>query len=404
MDFLLLDVTFPSIFIVVIMFAMMMIFGIIYLFYPAITVAAKSVTFVSRHIKPITIHPQLSPLPTTTATSSSPNSPTEHQKPILSIIIPAFEEALRLSHMLNEAYEYLSQVNCQAIKDMNDAESYQTMEDRDNNITMNKGRNISNRCIEWIVVNDGSKDQTSYVYEQYVKELSNHKEYSHHHQHRHKWKLISFPCNEGKGAAVQAGMLASTGSFCLMVDADGATEFGVGLENLTSQLLLYVQTNQRTKQSQQQHQQSLYPILFGSRAHLRDKNHNDDQNTISMGRQLIRTILSEVFHYCAYIFVGAYNIRDTQCGFKLIPTYVAKHIFDILHLRRWAFDTEIVYLSNQLQYKIIEVSVPWHEVEGSKLHTSALNLALVSIGMLRDMICVRLCYTFGLWKIKKKQL
>jgi dolichyl-phosphate beta-glucosyltransferase len=51
--------------------------------------------------------------------------------------------------------------------------------------------------------------------------------------------------------------------------------------------------------------------------------------------------------------------------------------------------------------EIVEVDVPWHEIAGSKLNTSKLALAVVSLTMLRDMVCVRFCYSVGLWKIKK---
>jgi glycosyltransferase involved in cell wall biosynthesis len=47
---------------------------------------------------------------------------------------------------------------------------------------------------------------------------------------------MSLQPNAGKGAAVQAGMLAATGDYRLMVDADGATEFGSGLLALTIEL------------------------------------------------------------------------------------------------------------------------------------------------------------------------
>ena len=46
------------------------------------------------------------------------------------------------------------------------------------------------------------------------------------------------------------------------------------------------------------------------------------------------------------------------------------------------------------------MTVPWKEIDGSKLNTSPFNLAMVAICMLRDMICVRLCYTLGIWNIK----
>jgi len=133
--------------------------------------------------------------------------------------------------------------------------------------------------------------------------------------------------------------------------------------------------------------------MLGSRAHL---------HTDSMGRSLVRSFLTQAFHICVVVFVGASQIRDTQCGFKLFERDAAHHLFGMLHLRRWAFDTELLFLATHLDYSLHEVVVPWQEVEGSKLHTSALNLAIVSVGMLRDMVCVRLCYTLGLWKIQQK--
>jgi dolichyl-phosphate beta-glucosyltransferase len=76
-------------------------------------------------------------------------------------------------------------------------------------------------------------------------------------------------------------------------------------------------------------------------------------------------------------------------------------LFHNLHLRRWAFDIELVVLASRLKLTIAEVGVPWHEVEGSKLDSSKVQLAIVAVGMLRDMLCVRLCYMLGIWSIHK---
>jgi dolichyl-phosphate beta-glucosyltransferase len=398
---------------------------------------------VSRHIQPILINPTTIPVGKSSTPSMNQQEQQQQQqqqqqqRPLLSIIIPAYDEEIRLPTMLSEAYQYLSESNCIALKNLDEScrigsslSGRIQSEEQDNNM-MNESqklRTVSSLCsIEWIVVNDGSKDRTNDAYQQYIQStvseslsssssssaISTNPQHNHHPNpqqqqppQQHIWKLISFPSNQGKGAAVQAGMLAATGHYCLMVDADGATEFQQGLEQMATTLLAQMKLQQQQQQQQQQQSKKQgvssyqYPVLFGSRAHLRDQK----DGNVSMGRQLIRTIISEGFRYCAIITVGASDIRDTQCGFKLFPSIVAQHIFTILHLRRWAFDTEIVYLCHHLHYPIMEIPVPWHEVEGSKLHTSAINLALVSIGMLRDMICVRLCYTFGIWKMKKKQL
>lgn len=42
----------------------------------------------------------------------------------------------------------------------------------------------------------------------------------------------------------------------------------------------------------------------------------------------------------------------------------------------------------------------WQEIEGSKLIQSKLDIITTSLTMLRDMLCVRLCYTFGIWQVR----
>ncbi len=46
----------------------------------------------------------------------------------------------------------------------------------------------------------------------------------------------------------------------------------------------------------------------------------------------------------------------------------------------------------------VEVGVNWHEVDGSKLIQSKWDIIFVSLYMLRDMLCVNLCYNLGIWK------
>lgn len=265
------------------------------------------------------------------------------QDVILSVIIPAFNEELRLPIMLQDAFQYLSSRSCKALKQLGSETG----------------------AVEWIVVDDGSVDQTGFAFRRYVEQQN---------QSRMSYKLITLPKNRGKGAAVQSGMLAATGKYCLFVDADGATSFGPGLEALTSQL----------------HHDDVVSgefVLMGSRAHIQQE------------RSLVRRFLAAAFRLLLTVTLGpaAKHIRDTQCGFKLLSRGAAQRIFQTLHLQRWAFDIEVLYLAVHLKVTVKEEVVPWHEVEGSKLNTSIWNLALVSLSMLRDMICVRLCYQVGIW-------
>jgi dolichyl-phosphate beta-glucosyltransferase len=230
-------------------------------------------------------------------------------------------------------------------------------------IQLAQQKNKSKRTrMEWIVVSDGSTDKTADVVKRYAATT----------KARHTWKLVTLHTNSGKGAAVQAGMLhASRQSLKLMVDADGATDFGALLTLL----------------------EKSHPVVFGSRAHLESQ----------VKRSFVRNLLMHAFHICVDLLVGS-TIRDTQCGFKLFEADAAHILFNTQHLRRWAFDIELVVLCAQLGLEICEVGVPWHEVEGSKLDSTKLQLALVAIGMLRDMLCVRLCYSVGLWRVKAEKV
>lgn len=287
----------------------------------------------------------------------------QKQQPTLSLVVPAYNEQDRIATMIQEAHDFL--VSTDGAKVLQKLQALVTP-------TGNKKQPLS---VEWIFVNDGSKDDTCQVVrEAYKKSTTNH-----------AWKIVSLKQNSGKGAAVKTGMLLAQGDFHLMVDADGATDFGKGLENLTKAM-----TEQATLRDTQQ--SLLSAAAFGSRAHL--------QNEASAQRSFVRTLHMKAFHFFVSLFVSS-KIQDTQCGFKLFPIKASRAIFGALHLRRWAFDTEIVLLCEQLNIPILEVGVPWHEVDGSKLSTSKLALAIVSITMLRDMICVRACYTFGIWKVNK---
>mmetsp|Transcript_20854 Transcript_20854/g.26921 ORF Transcript_20854/g.26921 Transcript_20854/m.26921 type:complete len:117 (+) Transcript_20854:832-1182(+) len=103
------------------------------------------------------------------------------------------------------------------------------------------------------------------------------------------------------------------------------------------------------------------------------------------------------FHFFVSILCSA-SINDTQCGFKLFTREASYCLFSNLHLQRWAFDTEIIILAEKLKIPMNEIGVNWQEIEGSKLDTSKFSLIVASVGMLRDMICVNLCYSLGIWK------
>jgi dolichyl-phosphate beta-glucosyltransferase len=284
---------------------------------------------------------------------------------LLSLIIPAYNEEERLPIMLNETLDYLVK-NRESLTQLFDAV-----------IDNMQRRNKSVIKYEIIVVDDGSSDNTCDVVRKYAATLTS----------GDTVKLITMHQNVGKGGAVKTGMLRSLGQLCLMIDADGATDISDGLPKLLKEM--YILNKNRNNRS-------LPPTLavFGSRAHL--------ENESTATRSKVRTFLMHAFHFFVKALCSS-RIKDTQCGFKLFTRSAAVSLFTNLHLRRWAFDTELVIIAEKLNISVSEVGVIWHEVDGSKLDGGKLSLALVSLGMLRDMLCVRACYFLRIWALKMYQ-
>ena len=109
------------------------------------------------------------------------------------------------------------------------------------------------------------------------------------------------------------------------------------------------------------------------------------------------------FHLLVTAFCTS-KIADTQCGFKLFTSNAAKILFSNLHLYGWAFDIELIYMSEKLAIPMFEVQVNWKEIEGSKLIRNQMDVVITSATMARDIICVFLAYSFGIWKLPNSDL
>ena len=211
---------------------------------------------------------------------------------------------------------------------------------------------------EIIVVDDGSRDQTSEVALDYSS--------------RHgcdKIRVLTLTRNRGKGGAVRLGTLSARGRLVLFADADAATDIR-DLDRVEKRL-----RDIKNKDG--------LGISIGSRAHL--------QEGAVAKRSFLRNLLMYGFHFCVYLLCVK-NIKDTQCGFKLFTRRTAARIFPCLHVERWAFDVEVLYIAQRLKIPIEEVAVNWKEVDGSKIvpFFSWLQMA-------RDIFFIRMRYTFSLW-------
>ena len=123
--------------------------------------------------------------------------------PHLSIVIPAYNEELRISRTLGETFDYL------------DEQPYSS---------------------EILVVDDGSKDRTPDVVHSFTARAGN------------RLRLINNPGNRGKGYAVRNGMLQANGEILLFCDADMSTP--------PAEIQKVIEPIERNQ----------YDVVFGSRA------------------------------------------------------------------------------------------------------------------------------------------
>jgi len=269
---------------------------------------------------------------------------------LLSLVIPAYNEEVRLPVMLDATLAYLEEWKKRSSKNGSGSSS-----------------SSSSLTYELIVVDDGSTDRTVEVASRYSRILGSD-----------VLRVLKLRTNRGKGGAIKEGMLHSRGEYALMVDADGATDI-----TCLERMLV------RTQGVEEGMEGGSMGIGVGSRAHY-------EKDSVAT-RAWYRTILMKGLHMLVTVLISG-RIKDTQCGFKLFSRAANKILFGTLHLERWGFDLEIVHVCDRLGLPMVEVAVNWQEVEGSKLITNKLDVVLASVGIFRDMLCVRLCYLLGVWK------
>lgn len=267
----------------------------------------------------------------------------------ISLIVPAYNEECRLPIALDETMNYLEE----------------------------RARKDHSFSYEVIIVDDGSSDGTKRVAFDFVRKYK-----------VDNFRVILLGKNQGKGEAIRKGMLHSRGKLLLMLDADGATKID-DLEKLENQILAVAKREHQTCGDLSEGIADIPIVAFGSRAHLEKK--------ALATRKWYRNFLMKGFHVVVLLAAGP-GVRDTQCGFKMFTRAAARKLFTNIRLTRWCFDVELVYLSKFFSIRIIEISVTWSEIPGSKV--SPLSI----LNMLWEMALMSLGYRAGIWKIRNQEL
>ena len=109
-----------------------------------------------------------------------------------------------------------------------------------------------------------------------------------------------------------------------------------------------------------------YDVVIGSRAM--------PESLIEQAQPFYRRCGSRAFSVFMHACVGLHDITDTQCGFKFFRGDVARDLFQRQHIDGYMFDVEVLYLAQQIGYRIAQVPVRWRDDADSRLDLVLGNL------------------------------
>ena len=142
----------------------------------------------------------------------------------------------------------------------------------------------------------------------------------------------------GKGWAVRNGMLAASGEFRLLCDADLSVPIAQ-VERLLPP------------------QSGGVDVAVGSR---------EAPGAARYGEPGRRHLMGRVFNSFTRS-LAAPGFADTQCGFKCFRGHAAEELFARATMNGFSYDVEILHLARRLGLTIAEIGVDWHYREHSKV-------------------------------------
>ncbi len=174
--------------------------------------------------------------------------------------------------------------------------------------------------------------------------------------------VLYLPANQGKGAAIKAGWRTAPAETTHLgfTDADGATPAAEVLR-----LLNYLSTLPAASRNL---------ALFASRQALPGK---------TIQRSALRRFTGDCFRFLTAIVLRP-GIKDTQCGFKIIPRQSFVRFDPEMQESRFIFDLELLLLLRRHHYPIEEIPIDWSDQPGSQM-----NLLRDAPGMAAQLLRLR---------------
>jgi dolichyl-phosphate beta-glucosyltransferase len=162
----------------------------------------------------------------------------------------------------------------------------------------------------------------------------------------------------GKGHAVRSGMLRARGEIVFYMDAD----LSVPLPEVLAFLRHF-------------EEQPAVDVLIGNRQHARSR--------ITRRQSPLREGMGKIFN-CVLQTLALVDLRDTQCGFKAFRQEACRDVFSRQTVEGFAFDVEVLLLTERLGYVIEDLPVEWINSPESKV-----EIVSDSLRMLRDTWQIR---------------
>lgn len=235
---------------------------------------------------------------------------------LLSLIIPAFNEGRRLPDTLPQLIEFAS------------SQSYNA---------------------EIIIVDNNSTDDTGPIAKGFAEDNPSVK--------------VLFEPRQGKGAAVRKGMLAASGDYLFMADADLSMPIIEVSKFLPPRL-------------------SDYDVAIASR---------EVDGAVRYDEPGYRHLMGRVFNFVVKV-LAVPGFEDTQAGFKCFRREVALDILESQTINGWAFDVELLFIAHRRGYRIVEVPINWYYRSNSRI-----NPLSDAIDMVREVVGIRLNGWRGLY-------
>lgn len=266
------------------------------------------------------------------------------QVPWLTILLPAYNEELRIEPTLIDYQSYL--------------ETSELWQDR----------------TSILVVDDGSRDGTIRVLKRYMASSKS----------PITVECVSLSSNGGKGSAISFGiqhiLRKHPVSLILTADADGSAD----INGLPTAYTALVELLQKDKSGTVLNWDQA-AVVSGYRTH----------ESASASRLIFRW----GFRTVVKIIVGDLRVKDSQCGFKLMTSSAASVLYRDLNVNGWSHDVEVLYRARELQIPIAERNIQWEDKDGSKLVASPGGIPAVVVRMFWEVLLVRWGYKIEGWEV-----